>query len=192
MGSLHGKRRRPALLLPVMLVLSLAAAGCEPRSAPAPDGAAGAASEASTPAASAPASASSNARTTTEQAAADSPARDNDNTLDSNNAQDTNNAQENRTAQNNAARPDDETVQVLLKRHHCTSCHQTARKVVGPAFTAVAERYANTPNAQTELMQRIRRGGSGHWGPVPMPPQSQLNDDELQALAHWVLAQRPR
>ncbi|MDO5102561.1 MAG: c-type cytochrome [Lautropia sp.] len=77
----------------------------------------------------------------------------------------------------------------LMTENACTACHRVDKKVVGPAFQEVAKRYAGQKDAATQLIAHIRDGGSGRWGPVPMPPQPGLKPDELQALANWVLSQ---
>jgi len=51
----------------------------------------------------------------------------------------------------------------------------------------VAKKYAGQADAQATLSQNIKAGGSGKWGPIPMPPQTQLSDADANALAAWVL-----
>lgn len=75
----------------------------------------------------------------------------------------------------------------LLAANGCMACHALDRKVVGPAFKDVAAKYRGKPEAPAQLAQSIRTGSAGKWGEVPMPPFSQLNDAELNALAAWVL-----
>jgi cytochrome c551/c552 len=60
-------------------------------------------------------------------------------------------------------------------------------RVVGPAFDEVRRRYADIPGAATVLSERIRSGGSGKWGAIAMPPQSQVNDADLDLLVGWIL-----
>lgn len=75
----------------------------------------------------------------------------------------------------------------LLTSHHCLACHRRDSKVVGPAFADVAARYRDQPGAEALLAERILKGGRGHWGPVSMPPQPQLDDDTLRAMTRWIL-----
>lgn len=75
----------------------------------------------------------------------------------------------------------------LLISHHCLACHRRDSKVVGPAFADVAARYRDQPGAEALLAERILKGGRGHWGPVSMPPQPQLDDDTLRAMTRWIL-----
>ena len=76
----------------------------------------------------------------------------------------------------------------LAQKHACTACHAVDKKLVGPSYQDVAKRYAGNKNAATELAESIRKGGSGKWGPVPMPAQPGLNDADLKTLTAWVLA----
>ncbi len=75
----------------------------------------------------------------------------------------------------------------LLAANNCLACHAVDKKVVGPAFHDVAAKYAGQPNAIGAVMQSIRNGGSGKWGPVPMPPFASVSDADLRELAGWVL-----
>ncbi|MDO4683508.1 MAG: c-type cytochrome [Lautropia sp.] len=75
----------------------------------------------------------------------------------------------------------------LLRANNCTGCHQTDRKLVGPAFRAVARRHAGEPEAVERLKKSIRQGGGGRWGPIPMPPYPAMKDEELQAIAEWII-----
>ena len=72
----------------------------------------------------------------------------------------------------------------------CLSCHQLEVKRVGPAFQAVAQRYAEQPQAQEYLANAIRNGGRGRWGAVPMPGQPQVNQQEALQLAQWIISLR--
>lgn len=76
-------------------------------------------------------------------------------------------------------------IQALLARHSCTACHTIDAKLVGPAFKDVAAKYGARADAQAYLAGKIRSGGSGLWGPVPMPPQT-LPDDDARAIAQWL------
>lgn len=75
----------------------------------------------------------------------------------------------------------------LAQKNACTGCHAVDKKVVGPAYQDVAGKYAGQKDAVVVLSDSIRKGGSGKWGPVPMPAQPALSDADLQALAAWVL-----
>lgn len=76
----------------------------------------------------------------------------------------------------------------LAQANNCMSCHRVDRKVVGPGFAAIAERFAGNDEAAAYLAQSIVNGSRGHWGPVPMPRQAHVDDDEAKALAQWILS----
>jgi cytochrome c len=70
----------------------------------------------------------------------------------------------------------------------CLACHGVSTKSIGPAFTEIAQKYGNESSAHAKLAGKVRTGGSGAWGAVPMPPQPQLKDDELKAMVGWILS----
>ena len=76
----------------------------------------------------------------------------------------------------------------LAQKNACTACHAVDRKVVGPAYAEIAKKYAGQADAVAKLTDSIRKGGSGKWGPVPMPAQSALAETDAKVLAEWVLA----
>jgi cytochrome c551/c552 len=78
----------------------------------------------------------------------------------------------------------------LLEAHACTGCHSVEQRVVGPAFREVAQRYAGDAGAAARLAAKVRAGGQGNWGQVPMPPAAAISDAELSALIAWVLARK--
>jgi len=76
----------------------------------------------------------------------------------------------------------------LATKNACLACHATDKKLVGPAYQDVSKKYAGQKDAEATLAKSIKAGGSGKWGPVPMPPQAALSDADAKALAAWVLA----
>jgi cytochrome c len=77
--------------------------------------------------------------------------------------------------------------QQLLKDKACLSCHQLDKKLVGPAYKDVAAKYKARKDAEAYLAKKIREGSTGVWGPIPMPPNGTVNDDEAKTLAKYVL-----
>lgn len=75
----------------------------------------------------------------------------------------------------------------LAQKKNCLACHAIDRKVVGPAYRDVAAKYAGEADAADRLAAKIRHGGAGVWGPVPMPANPQVSDAEARQLAQWVL-----
>ncbi|MBC7575548.1 MAG: c-type cytochrome [Herminiimonas sp.] len=76
----------------------------------------------------------------------------------------------------------------LAKSRNCMACHAVANKVVGPAFKDVAAKYAGDSGAEDRLVQKVLKGGSGAWGPVPMPANAQVTEAEAHTLVKWVLS----
>jgi cytochrome c len=77
--------------------------------------------------------------------------------------------------------------QALATAKNCMACHATDKKLVGPAYKDVAEKYKGDKGAVDKLAAKIIKGGSGVWGAVPMPANAQVNDAEAKKLAAWVL-----
>jgi cytochrome c len=76
----------------------------------------------------------------------------------------------------------------LAKKNACMACHAVDKKVVGPAYQDVAKKYGGQKDAVANLAKSIKAGGSGKWGPVPMPAQAALSDADANTLAAWILA----
>jgi cytochrome c len=74
----------------------------------------------------------------------------------------------------------------LINTNGCIACHSVDNKIVGPAFKAIANRYASRPDAEKYLSEKIMKGGSGVWGMIPMPPQSQVKPEDIRAIAKWI------
>ena len=78
--------------------------------------------------------------------------------------------------------------QALATAKNCMACHAIDKKLVGPAYKDVAAKYAGQKDAADRLAVKIMKGGSGVWGPVPMPANTQVNEAEAKQLAAWVLS----
>lgn len=76
----------------------------------------------------------------------------------------------------------------LARKNACMSCHAEDKKIVGPAYKDVAAKYKNDKTAEAKLIKKVKQGGSGVWGPVPMPPNPQVKDEDAKTLVRWVLA----
>jgi cytochrome c len=84
----------------------------------------------------------------------------------------------------------DDPLQKLLNAHGCSACHALDKRVVGPSFKEVAAKYAGDAGAPQKLAAKIRGGGTGAWGQVPMPPNPDVTDADLETLVGWVLQQK--
>jgi len=81
----------------------------------------------------------------------------------------------------------DDAGEKLAKDKGCTACHANDKKLVGPAYKDVAKKYKGDAGAAAKLAEKVVKGGSGVWGPVPMPP-NKVTDDEAKKLVAYVLA----
>ena len=78
----------------------------------------------------------------------------------------------------------------LAQKKNCMACHTMDKKVIGPSFKEVAAKYAGDKEAVDKLAKKVQKGGSGVWGPGPMPANAQGNEAEAKKLAAWVLSQK--
>ena len=76
----------------------------------------------------------------------------------------------------------------LAQKSGCTACHAVDKKIVGPAYKDVAAKYKNDKTAHTKLEEKVKKGGVGVWGQVPMPPNTQVSDADIKKLVGWVLS----
>jgi len=76
--------------------------------------------------------------------------------------------------------------EALAKKYNCLACHQVDKKVVGPAYKDIAKKYKGQ-NASAKLAEKVKKGGSGAWGPVPMPPNAAVPDADVKKLVDWIL-----
>jgi cytochrome c len=74
----------------------------------------------------------------------------------------------------------------LLKKNSCTACHSIEKKIIGPSFKDVAAKYGGDKSAETKLAAKIKSGGGGVWGSMPMPPQA-AKDDDIRAIVKQLL-----
>lgn len=76
----------------------------------------------------------------------------------------------------------------LMKKYACNACHAVDKKVVGPSYKEVAAKYRTDKTAEAKLVDKVKKGGVGVWGQVPMPPNSQVPDEDVKKLVKWVLS----
>jgi cytochrome c len=74
-----------------------------------------------------------------------------------------------------------------LKKNNCMACHAVDKKLVGPSYKDVANRYRGQSDAADKLAKKIRAGGGGVWGPIPMPANPQVSENEAKKLADYIL-----
>ena len=76
--------------------------------------------------------------------------------------------------------------EALAKKHNCTACHAVDKKLVGPAYKDVAKKYKGQ-NVAAKLEEKVKKGGQGVWGPVPMPPNGAVPEADIKKLVDWIL-----
>lgn len=76
----------------------------------------------------------------------------------------------------------------MMQKDGCSACHGVDKKIVGPSFQEVAAKYRGDKDALAKLTQKVKAGGSGVWGPVPMPANAQVPDTDIKALVTWILS----
>lgn len=78
--------------------------------------------------------------------------------------------------------------EALAKSKNCLACHGIDNKIIGPAFKDIAAKYKGDDSAVTALSSKVKSGGSGVWGEMPMPPNPAVSDEEIETLVKWVLS----
>ena len=76
----------------------------------------------------------------------------------------------------------------IASKNACLGCHAVDKKVVGPAFKDIAAKYAGQADASAKLVKKVKAGGSGVWGPVPMPANVGISEADTKVVVDWVLA----
>lgn len=80
--------------------------------------------------------------------------------------------------------------EAAMKKSDCFACHQVKKKVIGPSYLDVAKKYKNDPKALELLVSKVKLGGSGNWGQIPMAGHPSLKDEDIKLMVRWVLAQK--
>lgn len=76
----------------------------------------------------------------------------------------------------------------LAQSAGCNTCHQLDKKVLGPAYKDIAAKYRTDKGAEAKLAAKVKAGGKGVWGEVPMPPNAHVKDDDIKAVVRWILS----
>jgi cytochrome c len=81
-----------------------------------------------------------------------------------------------------------QTGEQLTKGSDCFSCHAADHVIVGPAYNAIAKKYAGQPDAESRVAGRIRKGSTGTWGNIRMPPHPDLTDAQIKQIVQWIFS----
>jgi cytochrome c len=75
----------------------------------------------------------------------------------------------------------------LAQKYNCLACHAEDKKLVGPAYKDVAKKYKGDAGAAAKLAAKVKAGGGGVWGTIPMPPNN-VPEAEIKTMVDWVLS----
>jgi cytochrome c len=78
--------------------------------------------------------------------------------------------------------------EALAKSSGCLACHTADKKLVGPSYKEIADRYRKDKAAEANLAQKVKAGGKGVWGDIPMPPNAHVKDADIKTLVQWILS----
>src|SRR5262249_61476706 len=82
---------------------------------------------------------------------------------------------------------DPQAEEALAKSSGCFACHSVDKKLVGPAYKEIAAKYRNDKTAPSKLVQKVKDGGKGVWGDIPMAPNAHVKDADIKTLVDWIL-----
>ncbi|CAG0949035.1 Cytochrome c-551 [Methylophilaceae bacterium] len=78
--------------------------------------------------------------------------------------------------------------EALAQKSGCLACHSVTQKVLGPSYKDIAAKYKGDKTAEAKLVDKVKKGGSGVWGPIPMPANSpQVKDADIKTIVQWIL-----
>ena len=86
------------------------------------------------------------------------------------------------------AKVDAKAAEALAQKSGCIACHNVDKKIIGPAYKDVAAKYKADKDAEKMLAGKVKAGGSGVWGPVPMPPNAQVSDADIKTIVAWIMS----
>jgi cytochrome c551/c552 len=81
-----------------------------------------------------------------------------------------------------------DTGEQLAQKYNCLVCHQAGSKVVGPSYRDVASKYRGQPGAVAAIAEKIRKGSTGNWGDIPMPPKAEVTAPDMKKIVEWILS----
>lgn len=79
--------------------------------------------------------------------------------------------------------------QALAQANNCMACHTVDKKLIGPAFKEIAAKYKDDAGARETLIGKVKQGGGGNWGAIPMPPNPAASDEDIATLVDWILSE---
>ena len=82
---------------------------------------------------------------------------------------------------------DNTTAEAMMKKDGCAACHAIDKKLIGPPYVDVAAKYKGDKDALAKLSEKVKKGGTGVWGSIPMPPNVTVSDADIKDLVSWIL-----
>jgi cytochrome c len=76
----------------------------------------------------------------------------------------------------------------LAQSSGCITCHGVDKKVIGPGMTDIAAKYRGAKGAEADLIKKVKAGGKGVWGDIPMPPNAHVKDEDIKTLVQWIMS----
>ena len=83
---------------------------------------------------------------------------------------------------------DAKAAEALAKSSGCFACHTVDKKLVGPSYQDIAAKYRGKKDAEADLIKKVKAGGKGTWGDIPMPPNAHVKDADIKTLVQWILS----
>jgi cytochrome c len=81
----------------------------------------------------------------------------------------------------------DKEKEALAKKHNCLACHMVDKKSVGPSYRDIAKKYKGQAGMDAKLAEKVKKGGQGVWGPIPMPPNAAVPEKDVKELVEWIM-----
>lgn len=88
----------------------------------------------------------------------------------------------------NAHGADAKAAEALAQQSGCLACHTTDKKLVGPSYKDIAAKYRNDKGAEANLFKKVKEGGKGVWGDIPMTPNAHVKDQDIKTIVQWILS----
>jgi cytochrome c len=82
---------------------------------------------------------------------------------------------------------DAKSAEALAQQSGCLACHTVDKKLVGPSYKEIADRYRNDKGAEANLFKKVKEGGKGAWGDIPMTPNAHVKDQDIKTIVQWIL-----
>jgi cytochrome c len=88
----------------------------------------------------------------------------------------------------NAHAADSKSAEALAQASGCLACHTVDKKLVGPSYKEIADRYRKDKGAEANLFKKVKEGGKGVWGDIPMTPNAHVKDQDVKTIVQWILS----